>query len=110
MNIEAITGSVAWKNMACPTPASAVSMRQRVAADAPSDRIIAADPVGLVTCPLCHTPDTVVTSEAASSGADWRCSRCGQLWDRTRLANVAAYSASLRLRAMSVASAPESLA
>jgi hypothetical protein len=60
---------------------------------------VAANPVGFATCPLCHTPDPVVTSEAVSRGASWTCSRCSHPWDRIRLANAAAYSASLLLHA-----------
>jgi predicted Zn finger-like uncharacterized protein len=59
------------------------------------DRIMAVDPVAFATCPLCHTPDTVVTNQAVSGGADWKCSRCSHPWDRIRLANAAAYAASL---------------
>lgn len=62
-------------------------------------RVVAADPVVFATCPLCHTPDPVVTSDAVSKGADWKCSRCSHAWDRMRLANAAAYSAFLSLRA-----------
>lgn len=62
-------------------------------------RVVAADPVVFAACPLCHTPDPVVTSEAVSRGAAWKCSRCGHAWDRIRLANAAAYSASLSLQA-----------
>lgn len=64
---------------------------------------VTADPVGFGTCPLCHTRDRVVTNEAVSKGADWKCSRCSHPWDRMRLANAAAYSASLSLRAGSAA-------
>lgn len=84
-------------------------MIQGITADTLGDRISVVDPVGFATCPLCHTADTVITNQAVSGGADWKCSRCGQLWDRTRLINVAAYSASLRRRAMPVASTPEAL-
>lgn len=72
-------------------------------------RAVAVDPVGFATCPLCHTQDTVVTSEAVSKGADWICSRCSHPWDRIRLANAAAYAASLSLRAGSVVVTPRDL-
>jgi hypothetical protein len=73
-------------------------MIQDITSGASGDRIIAADPVGFATCPLCHTPDTVITNLAVSGGADWKCSRCSHPWDRVRLANASAYSASLVLR------------
>jgi len=44
------------------------------------------------TCPMCHTP-TSVTQNAIEAGGNWRCVRCGQHWDATRLAAVAAYAA-----------------
>lgn len=44
------------------------------------------------TCPMCHTP-TPVTQNAIEAGGDWRCVTCGQHWDATRLAAVAAYAA-----------------
>jgi hypothetical protein len=62
-------------------------------------RAIAAELVGFATCPLCHTADPVVTRDAVSRGGDWICSRCSHPWDRIRLANAAAYSASLSSRA-----------
>ena len=46
----------------------------------------------LVTCPLCHTP-TSLTQSAIDEGGDWRCVRCGQRWDSTRLSAVATYAA-----------------
>jgi hypothetical protein len=48
--------------------------------------------VRCATCPMCHTP-TSVTQYAIEAGGDWRCVRCGQHWDATRLAAVAAYAA-----------------
>ena len=45
-----------------------------------------------LTCPMCHTA-TSVTQSAIDAGADWRCVRCGQRWDATRLSAVAAYAA-----------------
>lgn len=47
----------------------------------------------LVSCPLCHMTHPSLTYGALESGADWRCSRCGQRWDAERLATVAAYTA-----------------
>jgi hypothetical protein len=80
-----------------------------ITSGAPMHRAAAADPVGFATCPLCHTPDSVVTSEAVSRGADWICSRCSHPWDRIRLANAAAYSASLSLHARSAPITPAGL-
>jgi hypothetical protein len=48
---------------------------------------------GFVTCPLCHIADETMAIGAVEKGAGWRCGRCGQLWDATRLATVAAYAA-----------------
>ena len=45
-----------------------------------------------LTCPMCHTP-TSLTQSAVDAGADWRCVRCGQHFDATRLAALAAYAA-----------------
>jgi transposase-like protein len=45
-----------------------------------------------VTCPMCHTP-TALTQGAIDAGADWRCVRCGQHWNASRLSAVAAYAA-----------------
>jgi hypothetical protein len=72
-------------------------MIRDITSGASVNRTVAADPVGFATCPLCHTPDQVVTNEAVSRGGDWTCSRCSHPWDRMRLANAAAYSASLLL-------------
>lgn len=44
------------------------------------------------TCPLCHTVDTTITSDALAAGATWRCTRCGQMWSADRLATAAAYA------------------
>lgn len=84
-------------------------MIQGITAGASAERIIAVDPAGFATCPLCHTADTVVTNQALRGGADWTCSRCSHPWDQIRLANAAAYAASLSLRAVSVAAAPPRL-
>jgi predicted Zn finger-like uncharacterized protein len=44
------------------------------------------------TCPMCHTTASV-TQSAIQAGDAWRCARCGQHWDATRLEAVAAYAA-----------------
>lgn len=49
------------------------------------------DVLRFATCPMCHTP-TSVTQGAIGDGY-WRCVRCGQNWDGTRLAAVASYAA-----------------
>jgi ribosomal protein L37AE/L43A len=43
-------------------------------------------------CPMCHTHDRSLTREALAAGAEWRCVRCGQLWNAARLATAAAYA------------------
>lgn len=45
------------------------------------------------TCPLCHTPDAVLTEQALAAGGDWCCATCAALWDTVRLSKVAAYRA-----------------
>ena len=47
------------------------------------------------TCPLCHTLDPTMTSEALLQGVAWSCRRCGQKWDAARMATAAAYQRSL---------------
>ena len=42
-------------------------------------------------CPLCHTPAPTLRLASADAGGDWRCARCGQLWNAGRIATVAAY-------------------
>jgi|EndMetStandDraft_4_1072995.scaffolds.fasta_scaffold528139_2 transposase-like protein len=84
-------------------------MMKNITSGTSANRILVADLVGFATCPLCHTPDTVVTNQAVSGGADWICSRCSHPWDRVRLANAAAYAASLSLRAASAAGTARSL-
>jgi len=54
---------------------------------------LAPEPLGLATCPSCHTEDRTMTNLAVSAGADWQCSRCGSRWNAVRLAAVAAYAA-----------------
>ena len=41
---------------------------------------------------MCHTPSSV-TRDAIEAGGGWRCVRCGQHWDATRLAAVATCAA-----------------
>ena len=57
----------------------------------------------LATCPSCHHADATMTTAAIGAGADWRCRRCGQHWDRIRLATVAAYARWLSTRTASPA-------
>ena len=52
----------------------------------------AVDPEGFATCPRCHMMDTTLTNASLAAGGDWRCLRCGQRWDRNRIATVAAYA------------------
>jgi len=54
---------------------------------------------GLATCLSCHTEDATLSLDAVATGAEWRCRRCGQQWDASRLANVAAYDAWVSARA-----------
>jgi len=74
-------------------------MIRDTAAGVLENRVVAVDPTGLATCPLCHTPDAVVTNQAVSGGASWTCSRCSHPWDRMRLATATAYALSLSQRA-----------
>jgi hypothetical protein len=46
---------------------------------------------GLATCPGCHFTEPSLTMVAVSAGASWRCVRCTQQWNATRLATVSAY-------------------
>jgi hypothetical protein len=48
--------------------------------------------VGVATCLSCHTEDATLSNRAVAAGADWRCRRCGQRWDASRLATAAAYA------------------
>lgn len=50
------------------------------------------DALRCATCPMCHTP-TSVTQNAIEAGGDWRCVRCGQHWNASRLAAITAYAA-----------------
>ena len=58
---------------------------------------------GPATCPSCHTADLTITDSAVATGADWRCRRCGQQWDGSRLAKVAAYDVWVSERAAAAA-------
>jgi hypothetical protein len=59
----------------------------------PSGQVASAqDVLRFATCPMCHTPASL-TQSALEAGGEWRCVRCGQHWDATRLAAVAAYAA-----------------
>jgi hypothetical protein len=49
------------------------------------------DVVQSVACPMCHA-DASLTRIALEAGSTWRCVRCGQQWDATRLTAVAAYA------------------
>ena len=42
-------------------------------------------------CPSCHTVYPSLTSEGLAAGVSWTCVRCGERWNATRLATVAAY-------------------
>ena len=46
-----------------------------------------------VSCPMCHTTHPSLSHDALEAGGKWRCTRCGQRWDATRLVTVAAYTA-----------------
>jgi hypothetical protein len=75
--------------------ATALSLPPSTAAllETPSD-----DLSHLVTCPLCHTPDSSLTYQALQAGGDWRCVRCGQQYGARRIETVAAYASWLAER------------
>jgi hypothetical protein len=50
-----------------------------------------------------------MTNGAVDAGADWRCRRCGQLWDASRLTTVAAYAMWLDARTASAANHAQSV-
>lgn len=52
-----------------------------------------AEPEGFATCPTCYRVDTSLTNASLAAGGNWRCGRCGQMWDQKRIATVAAYAA-----------------
>lgn len=54
---------------------------------------VIAEPEGFATCPRCHAVDPTMTNVALAAGGDWRCGRCAQQWDKSRIATVAAYDA-----------------
>lgn len=43
-------------------------------------------------CPFCHTARAQMSTGAGEAPGDWRCVTCGQRWDASRLATVAAYA------------------
>jgi transcription elongation factor Elf1 len=56
-----------------------------------TDAVVA--PEGFATCPTCHMVNTALTNASVDTGGNWRCARCGQSWDKHRVAAVAAYAA-----------------
>ncbi|NOT26764.1 MAG: hypothetical protein HOP16_11745 [Acidobacteria bacterium] len=50
------------------------------------------DSLRFAICPMCHTSATL-SQGALDAGGDWRCVRCGQHWDASRVAVVTAYAA-----------------
>ena len=52
----------------------------------------ASNALRVMVCPLCHTPEPTVNQAAVDAGGGWTCRRCGQSWDGSRLATVAAYA------------------
>jgi hypothetical protein len=50
------------------------------------------NPLRILICPLCHTPEPTVSQATLDAGGGWTCRRCSQAWDRSRLATVAAYA------------------
>ena len=55
-----------------------------------------------VVCLLCHTVHT--ESVLGDPSRSWRCSRCGQLWDASRLAAVMDYQRWVKTQAASISS------
>jgi transcription elongation factor Elf1 len=37
------------------------------------------------TCPFCRSLDLSTTSKAISAETYWRCAKCGQIWNQSRL-------------------------
>jgi hypothetical protein len=54
---------------------------------------VTADPEGFAGCPTCHLLDGTMTNATLATGGAWRCRRCGQLWDKGRIAIVVAHNA-----------------
>ena len=50
------------------------------------------DASAAATCPSCQTAHPSLTMDALENGHGWRCVRCGQRWNASRLAVVAAYA------------------
>jgi ribosomal protein L37AE/L43A len=65
-------------------------MTHQIAVEPRHDPELAVSP----TCPLCHTRDHTIASDALAAGAFWTCTRCGQRWTAARLATAAAYARS----------------
>jgi len=53
----------------------------------------ALDVEGFAACPTCGMVDVTMTNAEVAVGGYWRCQRCGQQWDKKRLATVAAFDA-----------------
>ena len=72
-----------------------------LASDAPmnASAVLVPELGGLATCLSCHAEDATLTNGAVAAGAGWNCRRCGQQWDASRLATVAAYDAWVSARA-----------
>jgi ribosomal protein L37AE/L43A len=69
-------------------------MNNKVLEVLPSERVAAPSP----SCPLCHTADAGISTEAVAAGGSWKCVRCGQRWDTGRLETAAAYARSFTVR------------
>ena len=54
---------------------------------------VGVDPEGFTGCPTCHLVHETMTNATLAAGATWRCQRCGELWDKRRIAMVVAYNA-----------------
>ena len=67
----------------------------------PTTALLDVEPdVSRLACPLCHTMSRSLTDDALAAGEDWRCGRCGQLWNARRTTTVAVYAVwSLELEA-----------
>ena len=57
------------------------------------DALTGVEPEGFATCPTCHMVDAALTNASLAAGANWRCGRCGQMWDQKRIATVTAFAA-----------------